>query len=512
MTVRTERRIQSRKRPLSLVYVELPPANGGMMRDLSVTGFSLRAMMPLRQSDKVPFSFSLDTSVRIDGDAIVVRVGDDGRVAALEFAGLSAHSRDQIHRWLEKSDEPLGRNVEVKPAVPDNASFDELRTEIRATGPRPLPTAEREPPAPTALEPPTVPEPEPAIVPPSPVVMQEATPAPVVEHPEPPLRKWKLASARPESPPEVPKAAMRTAPPVLETRETGLPSEPDAPEPPAMSLPIAREEKPPVDDPTVVSERESAAAPALEPLSPIEGEADADVPGWMDHFTLGRAVGLMLVLTFLAGSFVFHRELGHVLIWLGQKIAGEGAAENSQTSQAVPLQPPVQTPVPPPGEQRTESAPAANEEKPPQAASDQAASNETKTAEIPKASENTPAPQLKDSNPNALVPLTQTNRTPSTPLIAEPGESGQQEYQQAEQILRTPGREAEVPQAVKLLWAAVEKGHTGAEMSLADLFRTGRGVTKNCDQAKILLSAAARKGSAEAQKRLDFVQRQGCGE
>jgi len=58
MTLKTNRRTQLRKRPLSLVYVELPPSNGGMMRDLSEHGFSLRAMLPLRQSEKVPFSFA----------------------------------------------------------------------------------------------------------------------------------------------------------------------------------------------------------------------------------------------------------------------------------------------------------------------------------------------------------------------------------------------------------------------------------------------------------------------
>jgi hypothetical protein len=493
-----------------LVYVELPPGNGGMMRDLSETGFSLRAMMPLRQSDKVPFSFSLDTSARVDGDAIVVRVGDDGRVAALEFAGLPVHSRDQIRSWLEKSEEPPPGEVEaLKPAMPDNSSFDELRTEIRATSPRPWPVTEREPLAPTAVEPALLAEPEPAMVTP-PVVTPET--APVVKHPEPPLRKWRLASARPESPPDVPKVAIRTAPAVPEAHESTPPSESDAPARPAMSLSTAPEEKPLVDEPAVVAKTESATTLALQPLSLLEGKTDAGVPGWVDRFTLGRAVSIMLVLTFLAGCFVFHRELGQALIWLGQKMAGEESAENSPTSRALPVQPPAQTPTPAPEAQSSEPASAANEEKSSQAASDQTPSNETTTAEIPKAAENAPTPQWKGSSPNALVPLTQTNRATSTPLTSEAGESGQQEYQQAEQILRTPEREAEVPEAVRLLWAAVEKGHTGAEISLAELFQTGRGVTKNCDQAKILLSAASRKGSAEARKRLDLVQRQGCGE
>jgi TPR repeat protein len=81
---------------------------------------------------------------------------------------------------------------------------------------------------------------------------------------------------------------------------------------------------------------------------------------------------------------------------------------------------------------------------------------------------------------------------------------------QALQILRSRGRSSEVPAAIQLLWSAVEKGNTGAEIDLAELFRTGRGVAKNCEQARILLSAAARKGSAEARRRAESLQRQGC--
>jgi TPR repeat protein len=109
--------------------------------------------------------------------------------------------------------------------------------------------------------------------------------------------------------------------------------------------------------------------------------------------------------------------------------------------------------------------------------------------------------------------LTQQNRTPATPTPSEaPVEPGQQEYQQAQAILRAPNREAELPNAVQLLWTSVEKGNRSAEIALAELYRTGRGVARNCAQAKILLSTAARKGSAEAQKGLEELQTQGCGD
>jgi len=490
MTVRTERRIQSRKRPLSLVYVELPPANGGMMRDLSETGFALRAMMPLQQAEKVPFSFSLDASARIDGDAIVVWVEDDGRVAALEFAGLPAHSRDQIRRWLEKFDEPVAKDAApAKPAAQENVSFDKLRSEIRAITPRPLPAAEQGTPAPPAVV-----EPPPAALPPAPPAQERA----------PRARKWKLDAVRPNASTE---DALKGVP-SPQREEAESPAFSMVPPPLAVPLPPAAEERPALQVPTPAEEPRPPAVSPLEPLSPWGAEADEEVPGWLERFTLSRAIGIMLVLTLLSGSFVYHRELGHALIWLGQKIAGQEPAENSKISQMPPQ--PTQTPTP----AEPQSGQPADARQGTLSKSDVApvTSNEPKSADLPTTTENTPAPQLKDSTAGALVPLTQMNRTPNPAPADASAESGLQEYQQAEQILRTPGREAEVPEAVKLLWSAVEKGHVGAEIALADLFRQGRGVTRNCDQAKILLSAAARKGSGEAQNRLADLERQGCGE
>jgi hypothetical protein len=64
--------------------------------------------------------------------------------------------------------------------------------------------------------------------------------------------------------------------------------------------------------------------------------------------------------------------------------------------------------------------------------------------------------------------------------------------------------------AVRLLWSAVEKGNVQAEITLADLYSRGDGVTKNCDQARVLLRAAAEKGSNEASQELATVIRTGC--
>jgi hypothetical protein len=39
------------------------------------------------------------------------------------------------------------------------------------------------------------------------------------------------------------------------------------------------------------------------------------------HSLLMRVIGMMLLLTLIAGGVGFHREVGHALIWLGQVIA-----------------------------------------------------------------------------------------------------------------------------------------------------------------------------------------------
>jgi hypothetical protein len=572
MTLKIDRRTQHRKRPLSLVYVELPPANGGMMRDLSEQGFSLRAMMPVSPSEKIPFSFALDSSARIEGDAIVLRVEDGGRVAALEFAGLPPHSRDQIRRWLEKFDEPIAPDSDpAQQAASKHASLTELRTQIRAPkaaspparvkaipppAPKPTPapplqTAEVAPPplhvdSPLNEEPPAAPIPtkvESAPLPP-PVVVA-ATPAPepppVAETPQPPaptvMALPKMAPPPPQgTPPLLPPQSYAKVeqqegpplPPLLKlssvrpgTLPAEIPEEPAAPvevskspavePPPTIQLsfpkpePPAAMEKPviePVPAPPVVHRR---MPPALEPLSSFEGETDSGSPGWMDRFTLGRAVGIMLFLTLLAGSYVYHWELGQALIWLGHQIAGDESPENSKSIRPV---------VPPALHQAPEPAPAARAIEPPAPVLQHSTeTTEPSSANLPAASEKFPSPQIKGGSPGSLVPLTQVTRPPVPAASGDNSvEPGQPEYLRALQILRSPGRSSEVPAAIQLLWAAVEKGNTGALIDLAELFRTGTGVARNCDQARVLLSAAARKGSAEARQRLEALQRQGCGD
>lgn len=80
------------------------------------------------------------------------------------------------------------------------------------------------------------------------------------------------------------------------------------------------------------------------------------------------------------------------------------------------------------------------------------------------------------------------------------------EYSKAQQLLHA----GDTSEAVRLLWISVEKGNASAELTLAELYWHGKGVARNCDQTRILLSAAARKGNTDAQKLLHLFEREGC--
>ena len=75
---------------------------------------------------------------------------------------------------------------------------------------------------------------------------------------------------------------------------------------------------------------------------------------------------------------------------------------------------------------------------------------------------------------------------------------------------RADNPEAWTGESVDSLWSAVQGGSIAAERSLAERFVRGDGVIQNCEQAKVLLRAAANRGSREARIRLYELETQGC--
>ena len=65
-------------------------------------------------------------------------------------------------------------------------------------------------------------------------------------------------------------------------------------------------------------------------------------------------------------------------------------------------------------------------------------------------------------------------------------------------------------EAAKLLWKAVRKENPTATILLSDLYAHGDGVPKSCDQARLLLIAAAKHGAPQAADRLRELELRGC--
>lgn len=88
--------------------------------------------------------------------------------------------------------------------------------------------------------------------------------------------------------------------------------------------------------------------------------------------------------------------------------------------------------------------------------------------------------------------------------------NGDAELATAQSYLYGVNGPKDTKEAAKWLWKAVGKQNRTALLLLADLYQHGDGVAKSCDQAQLLLVAAAKKGLPEAGERLRYLQSAGC--
>lgn len=475
------------------------------MRDLSVEGFAVRAMMPIRGGEKTPFTFSLNENVKIEGEGQVLWLEEGGRVAGVQFTAISDRARAQIQEWLVRPETPPSEEPSEGKAAAQNVSLEQLREEMHSVPPRPKSASPVEAPAasvasesdgatmaPAAATPPVTPEAvtatkqEPPTEPMHPPQTPGPSEEPFQEPAAPPLPRLTLPPKvvvpirpeRPTSPPwqEPPASKERWRPASLE-----MPAEEEEPSEPEHRLPDISA--------ILMQPPGKAPAPAV-PMSPVEtlaswNEEAAAHQSWTERLSLSNAIAVMAILALLAGLYVFHRQVGQTLIWLGEAMGGvpetQVAATQTQ-SLTVP-----QTTAPTTTLANTGATPAEN----------------PTTQSVPP--EDSPTPPAKLSGNSVGVPGGAVG-----PNSAVNAEMGQAEYEKAMQILHSGNADVDSPEALRLLWISVEKGNPNAELELAEMYWRGRGVIRNCDQTLILLTAAARKGSGEAQKRLLQYRKEGC--
>jgi len=127
-----------------------------------------------------------------------------------------------------------------------------------------------------------------------------------------------------------------------------------------------------------------------------------------------------------------------------------------------------------------------------------------------------PASQAHDLQAQAAAPpattsrsVLQTVRADANPSAA--AASGAEELAVAEKYLTArPDAVRDSREAATWLWKAVGKNNVTATMLLSDLYLRGDGVPKSCDQARLLLDAAARKGAPNAAERIRNLPALGC--
>lgn len=89
-------------------------------------------------------------------------------------------------------------------------------------------------------------------------------------------------------------------------------------------------------------------------------------------------------------------------------------------------------------------------------------------------------------------------------------ESGTPDLRLAQRYLGGSMGTRDPSEAAKLLWKAVARQNAAAAVLLSDLYARGDGVPRSCDQARLLLIAAAKRGSPQAAEQLHSLESRGC--
>ncbi len=110
------------------------------------------------------------------------------------------------------------------------------------------------------------------------------------------------------------------------------------------------------------------------------------------------------------------------------------------------------------------------------------------------------APLASDSAPS---PQTTQDTVSSTDSRAADLQNSRQHSEEA------PSKKGRSDPA-RQLWSALAAGDSSAEFALAQLYLTGDGVPRNCEQARVLLRAAAKNGSSEALRQLRNLKNSPC--
>lgn len=211
-----------------------------------------------------------------------------------------------------------------------------------------------------------------------------------------------------------------------------------------------------------------------------------------------------------SGGYRYSVGLILTILILGLGYMAWRATQTNQNAQSAPPPPPpaaIDT-VPPP----VNSPPMASKASAPAPPVElQPPGKDTGEASVPKAAE--PLKPANPSNPANAVATRKHAAAPPTPATENAGPqtdqgNGDEELAMAQRYLTSRPRYS--AEAARWLWKAMAKHNGPASVALADLYLKGDGVSKNCDQARLLLDSAAQRGVTGAGERLRHLRAFGC--
>jgi len=234
------------------------------------------------------------------------------------------------------------------------------------------------------------------------------------------------------------------------------------------------------------------AAPFHQPVMPYPDPNRRSAAVWR-----GIAVSATLI-ALLALGIVYQKDVGTTLISIGEIISGKTKA----STVAPEKQPNSNAPAPPAGGVVPGGAAGA-----------EVADHTLSGATPDNADDPNTTPSTEDADPATAKPPV-TGQSPR-PSAAVPGAAAGSS--RSESVLERQAAAPAKPEptwnegdSIDTLWGAVQGGSISAEVSLAERFARGDGVNKNCDQAKVLMKAAADRGNREARLRLYELETGGC--
>ena len=552
----------TQKKPDQLVYLELGPGNGGMLLTLSEDGFRFRAVSPIRVEGTIPFAFSLDGRNRLEGAGVIEDLEEDGKSGGMRFTEVSEEFRGALRAWLSSESSGNSAGREVSPAAaPPLDTMEKIRQELRSGYPQ---HTAKQPSATVASEEKIKPKFSQHEVPRQNTSAENHPAArPKVSHSQQP-ESWprnRFFPNRAASETEQEKSAPASSAFLKPSYEATVERPQSAVSASARFVPVT---------PAASVNPEAAPSPATHAAQPY-AQARPYVPPLEESFeqaweraklsappesprlsraASGSIIAIALAVILGAIGYNFRQDIGSIFIQMGQSISGDNRAAApppAAETKSSPTQPdghlgtlpignqpdgqPSSQPAarnaaekPNEGGPETQSAPAesARTAKPnsqqqtnpsqPDSSSQQSTNDGATTAPagIAAGKERVPSPSRAVPMPDrsaAQPPADATTRPATAP--ADSG-TGQEEFNAARDILRSGSRQRQLSVAVELLWSGVRKGYVPAEVTLADLYRRGDGVEKNCDQARVLLVAASKKGSFDARQMLEQMAERGC--